>query len=116
MLTDTPFRSLDYHANSTTSSENDRLFQAIRAHNNFLETVPLALVVAGIAELNGVKRSVLNYAFAALFAARIAHAEFGLMLDGGRGKGRPIGHLTTQAFIAGIAGYSAWLVKEYWGF
>lgn len=33
-----------------------------------------------------------------------------------KGVGRPIGFFGTQGFLAAMAGYSAWLVKGYWGF
>lgn len=53
--------------------EKDPLFLASRAHANFVENVPLALVLSLLAELNGGNRKVLNYALGTLFVLRIAH-------------------------------------------
>lgn len=99
-----------------TSAKDDQLQIDIRAHGNFLENVPLALTLAAIAELNGANRRVLNAALAALFAFRIMHVELGLKVEGAMGRGRALGFFGTQAFLTGIAGYSIWLVKGYWGF
>lgn len=87
-----------------------------RAHGNFVESVPFALVLAAIAELNGVNRKVLNYALGTLLLLRIAHVELGLKGENANGIGRGIGFFGTQGFIAGIAGYGAYLVKGYWGY
>ena len=94
----------------------DRLEIDGRSHKNFLENVPLAFTLAAIAELNGANRKVLNYALAGLFAVRILHVELGIKRPEAMGNGRPIGFWGSQAFIVGIAGYSAYLVKAYWGF
>ena len=83
---------------------------------NFLENVPLALLFAGIAELNGADRKILNYSLAALLLFRIGHVELGLKGPKTLGAGRPIGYWGTQAVIAGLAGWGGWLVKGYWGF
>lgn len=57
----------------------DPLHTAIRAQANFLEYVPLALILAGAAELNGADKGKLNIALGALLAVRIAHVEVGLL-------------------------------------
>jgi uncharacterized membrane protein YecN with MAPEG domain len=51
-----------------------RLAQAIRAHGNFAEQVPLALIVLGFAEALGQRAFVLHILGAALVAARLASA------------------------------------------
>ena len=89
---------------------------AARCHNNFVENVPLALLLAGIVELNGGNRKVLNGALGALLLIRIVHVEFGLKAPGNNGFGRAVGFFGTQGFMAGMAGYAAYLVKGYWGF
>lgn len=78
--------------------------------------MPLALTLAGVAELNGANRKVLNYALAALFVLRVAHVEVGLKGKDTVGLGRPVGYYGTQGFLVGMAGYCAYLVKGYWGF
>ncbi|KAF2278318.1 uncharacterized protein EI97DRAFT_373729 [Westerdykella ornata] len=92
----------------------DPLYVAIRSQGNFAENVPMAFIVALLAELNGADRRVINYGLGALLAARIVHVEFGLRKEQGGGIGRRIGHLGSQAIIAGFVGYTAYLVKDYW--
>src|SRR5437762_2774633 len=57
------------------SLQADPLYAAIRTQANFLEITPWALVLAAIVELNGAKRSTLNYALATLFVLRVWHGE-----------------------------------------
>ena len=87
-----------------------------RAHANFIENIPLAFTLTAIAELNGANRKVLNYALATLFALRIIHVELGMKGKNTLGPGRPIGFWGTQGFLAGMAAYSTYLVKGYWGY
>ncbi|KAL8709166.1 MAG: hypothetical protein Q9220_006046 [cf. Caloplaca sp. 1 TL-2023] len=98
------------------SDNPDPLFLESRCHMNFLENVPLAFVLAAIAELNGGNRTVLNYAMAALFAVRIGHVEIGLRGKGTMASGRPLGLFATQGVLAGLAAYGTYLVKGYWGY
>ncbi|CAN8098218.1 unnamed protein product [Discula destructiva] len=88
---------------------------ATRAHANFAENVPLAFILAGVAELNGANRRVLTAALGALFALRVLHADFGLIRQGSMAAGRPIGYFGTCGVLGGLAGYTAWLVKDFWG-
>ncbi|KAI4099601.1 MAG: hypothetical protein LQ339_005899 [Xanthoria mediterranea] len=107
----------DNKNHTTGNADNpDPLFLESRCHLNFLENVPLAFVFAAIAELNGADRSVLSYAMAALFALRVGHVEIGLRGKGTMANGRPIGMFGTQGFLAGMAAYTAYLVKGYWGY
>jgi hypothetical protein len=69
-----------------------------------------------MAELNGGNRKILNYAMAALFVLRILHVELGMKGKETVGWGRPAGYYGTQGFFAGMAAYSTWLVKGYWGY
>lgn len=96
-------------------SNPDPLHLAIRSHANFVENVPLAMILAVIVELNGGSRKVLNYSMAALMAFRLAHVEFGMYGKNTLGRGRVIGHSGTQAWLVGMAAYGAYLVKGYWG-
>ncbi|KAL8951059.1 MAG: hypothetical protein Q9222_002952, partial [Ikaeria aurantiellina] len=91
------------------SDNPDLLFLESRCHLNFLENVPLAFVLAAIAELNGGDRTVLNYAMAALFAVRVGHVELGLRGKGTMATGRPLGLFGTQGVLALLAGYGTYL-------
>lgn len=78
--------------------------------------MPLALALAGLAEINGANRKVITGALSALFTLRILHTEFGIMGPEGMGPGRPVGYFGTMGVLGGLAGYAAYLVKAYWGF
>ena len=59
-------------------------------------------------------RTYINYALGALFALRVSHAEFGLMINDSKGKGRILGFYGTQTVLAALAGYTAYLIKDFW--
>ena len=99
-----------------SQSDPDYLNLTTRAHANFLENVPLAFILAAIAELNGADRRILNYGLGALLALRVAHVEIGMFGKNTVGPGRPVGYYGTQAWLLGVAAYSTYLVKGYWGF
>ena len=104
-------------ADAAPVSGPDPLEVAIRAHGNFMEHVPYALLLAAVAELNGASRSTLNYVLAVLFVGRIAHVELGLRgNEKTNAPGRITGHLITQGSLLGLSGWSLYLIKDYWGF
>ncbi|KAI8624389.1 membrane-associated, eicosanoid/glutathione metabolism protein [Xylariaceae sp. FL1651] len=92
----------------------NKLYLASRCHQNFVENVPFAFVLAALAELNGGDRKTLTGLMSALFVFRVLHGDFGL--NKGLCSGRPIGYFGTLATIGSLAGYAAYLVKGYWGF
>jgi hypothetical protein len=74
---------------------------AIRQHANFIENVPLALLLMMLAELNGTRVPVMHALGATLVVARILH-PFGLDFDRARTPLRGIGSgLTTLVIVAG---------------
>jgi len=92
----------------------DSLYVSTRAQLNFAENVPLILGIALLAELNGANRSYINYALGTLFALRVSHAELGLLIKNSMGPGRIVGYYGTQTVLAGLAGYAAYLIKDFW--
>lgn len=105
---------------STTSSErydykNDKLFLLTRAHTNFVENVPLAFILATLAEVNGGSRKVPSWFLGSFLAMRVLHADFGI-LQQGSGRGRPIGYFGSVGLLSALAGYGIFFVKSYWGF
>lgn len=81
----------------------------IRVHANFIEYVPLALLLLLLLELGGLAASWL-YAFgAALLLARILHA-IGLSRSGGKSFGRLWGTSLTWLDLLAMAGAGLWLV------
>ncbi|KAF2714129.1 hypothetical protein K504DRAFT_530979 [Pleomassaria siparia CBS 279.74] len=105
-----------YMGDSTDKSLGtaDPLYVASRCQLNFIENVPIALVIALLAELNGADRKYINYGLGALLAFRISHAELGLMGKDSMSLGRPIGYYGTNAVLASFTGYLAYLVSGYW--
>lgn len=100
---------------ATTSQEaNDPLLPAFRTQANFSENVPLALILAGMVELNGGNKTILASVLAVFVVGRIMHGEMGLMVKGAGGIGRPIGFFSTLVTHVGLAVYGAWLVRSSW--
>lgn len=81
-----------------------RLNQAIRAHGNFIEVVPFALIIMFLLEMEGAPAWALHLYGAALVISRIAHAQ-GMYQSAGESLGRMTGTLTTLfLLLAGSAG------------
>ncbi|KAK4982847.1 hypothetical protein LTR50_007556 [Elasticomyces elasticus] len=93
---------------------SDPLHTAIRAHGNFLENVPLAMILAVIAELNGASRRHLHWTLAGFFAVRVIHVELGLMRQRTQGLGRFVGYWGTNAWFIGMVSWIGYCVKGYW--
>ncbi|KAJ4420659.1 hypothetical protein N0V82_004224 [Gnomoniopsis sp. IMI 355080] len=100
---------------ATQGDKYNDLLVSTRAHANFAENVPLAFILAALAELNGANRKVLTGAMTILFALRVLHADFGLIRPGSMAVGRPVGYFGTAGVLGALAGYSAWLAKDFWG-
>ncbi len=84
---------------------------AVRRHGNFCEWVPIALILLGVLELNGVGQTPLHVMGAALVVARIAHAV-GLKADTTQGFGRALGAGGTTLIVL-VA--SIWAISTYVG-
>jgi uncharacterized protein len=80
-----------------------RLQRKIRAHGNFIEYVPIALILLALLELSGLAALWLWIFGGALFAARLLHA-FGLSRKSGYSPERFIGTLLTWIVMAAMAG------------
>lgn len=74
------------------------LQQRIRVHANFVEYVPLALLLLLVLELNSASALVLNALGGSLVAARVLHA-FGLSTSTGTSPGRFVGTVLTWLVI-----------------
>jgi hypothetical protein len=72
--------------------------QRIRVHANFVEYVPLALLLLLMLELNSASALVLNVLGGSLVAARVLHA-FGLSSSTGTSPGRFLGTILTWLVI-----------------
>ncbi len=87
---------------------NWELVERVRAHQNFLEYVPLVLILMALIELNGGSATFLYVTGFLLIAVRIAHA-IGLKHDDMGHIGRLIGAGGTALISVVSAGYAIWL-------
>jgi uncharacterized membrane protein YecN with MAPEG domain len=85
------------------SGGHDALNVAVRAHANAVETLPIALLLLLLLELNGAAAGVLHAAGVVLLAARIGHAQGLLMRGGGTSNGRFFGTLGTWLVLVAMA-------------
>ncbi|KAI1094884.1 membrane-associated, eicosanoid/glutathione metabolism protein [Rostrohypoxylon terebratum] len=119
-----PSTSTSTSASSPVSSTNittpsgihtsaDPLLLSTRCQQNFAEFVPLALLLATIAEANNaVTPRALKTALGILLAARVLHVEAGILRPGAMGLGRPMGFYSTL----GVIGWLGWAVgRGFWG-
>lgn len=87
--------------------DNMELATTIRRHANFLENVPLALILMGIVEINGGNSMLLHVLGALLVVARIAH-PLGLDADRPTHPLRAIGAGVTLLVTIVLGGVALW--------
>jgi uncharacterized membrane protein YecN with MAPEG domain len=85
------------------------LGRAVRAHGNFIEYVPLALLLILLCELTGAAAGTVHGLGAALIVGRLAHA-WGLTSSEGISPGRGLGIVLTLLVLIGA---SARLLLHY---
>ncbi|MBA3563045.1 MAG: MAPEG family protein [Gammaproteobacteria bacterium] len=85
------------------SGGHEPLERTIRVHANFVEFVPLALVLMLLAEMGGVTGWLMHAFGITLIVSRLLHA-WGLARAGGESFGRLYGSLGTWALILVLAG------------
>lgn len=82
--------------------------QAVRAHGNLIENVPLALLVIALLEMQGAAPSWAIHVFGiALLSARVIHAA-GLLSTPGPSAGRFVGTVVTNAVLLGGGALALW--------
>ncbi len=87
---------------------NWELAERVRAHQNFLEYVPILLILMGVSELNGASSTMLHAVGALLVIARVAHM-IGLRHDNMAHIGRAIGAGGTALLTLVMAIYAIWI-------
>ena len=92
---------------SLLHGDNMELATAIRRHANFLENVPLALILMGIVEINGGNTVLLHVLGALLVLARIAH-PLGLHADRPTHPMRAAGAGITLLVTIVLGGVALW--------
>ena len=94
---------------------NMELVQKVRVHQNFLEYVPIFLILFAAIEANGGSSMFLYVVGDLMIIARIAHA-IGLKHNNMAHKGRLIGAGGTALLTLVAAGYGLWLTAgAYFG-
>lgn len=83
---------------------NEALLRRIRAHGNYVETMPLTIILVGLIELAGGDNRILWAATIVYILARILHA-FGMDGDH-RLRLRIIGMILSTIVLLGLAGWS----------
>lgn len=87
------------------------LAQRVRVHQNFLEYVPMALILMGVIEVNGGNSTFLHVFGVVLIISRYAHA-IGLKHDNMAHPGRTIGAGGTALMSLVAAVYALWMVVK----
>lgn len=82
------------------------LEQRVRAHGNFIESVPMALVLLYILEQSGTREIYVHAFGVVLVISRVAHA-YGMSTTSGRSVGRFYGSIGTLLVIIGL---SIWVI------
>jgi uncharacterized membrane protein YecN with MAPEG domain len=90
---------------------NMELVQRVRVHQNFLEYVPMAIILMGLLESNGANATFLHVFGVVLIIARYAHAV-GLKHDSMASIGRLIGAGGTALISAAAALYMLYIVVK----
>jgi uncharacterized membrane protein YecN with MAPEG domain len=90
---------------------NMELAEKVRTHQNFLEYVPMFLLVFAAIELNGGSNVFLYVVGDLMIISRIAHA-IGLKHDNMAHPGRFIGAAGTALITLVTAGYGAWIAAN----
>jgi uncharacterized protein len=88
---------------------NKEMLLSMRRHANFVEYVPLALLLIALLEMNGITPTAIHGLGAALVICRIAHA-LGIKADRMNTVGRFVGHAGT--FVITLVA-SIWAVAAY---
>ncbi|MCH8060584.1 MAG: MAPEG family protein [Proteobacteria bacterium] len=89
---------------------NMELVEKVRAHQNFLEYVPMIVILMAVIELNGGSATFLHAIGVLLIVVRIAHA-IGLKHDNMGHPGRLIGAGGTALITLVVSVYTLWMIS-----
>lgn len=99
-------------ANTGISTEHNgdmALAERIRWHGNFIENVPMALILMAAAETGGASPMLLNASGAILLASRLLH-PFGLRHDNAKAPLRIVSGIGTTLAVAICIGAIFWQI------
>ncbi len=97
---------------SLGDGDNPALFARIRAHGNYVETAPFALIGLFALAMMSAHPIALHLFGAVFFIGRILHAH-GMAQKGSNGKGRLIGMMMTLFTFFGTAAYLLYLIFTF---
>jgi len=89
---------------------NMELVEKVRAHQNFLEYVPMIVILMAVIELNGGSATFLHAIGSLLIVVRVAHAV-GLKHDNMGHPGRLIGAGGTALITLVVSVYTLWMIS-----
>lgn len=92
---------------SILHGDNPKLSEAMRRHGNFIENVPLVLILMGLMEAQGASSFWLHLTGLLLLAVRISHV-FGVHADRTIAVPRFIGAMGTHIITVGVGGFLIW--------
>ena len=92
---------------SIGTNDSPLLLEAVRRHGNFVEWVPVALILMGICEINGMELRLLHGTGVVLVAARLIH-PWGIKHDVVPHPMRAIGAGLTFLVVAGFSLTAIW--------
>lgn len=85
--------------------DDESLLRRIRAHGNFVETVPITLLAMAAADVSGAHDALLWTGGASLLAGRLLH-YYVIVFTDARGWGRGTAMILTFAAMIGLGGYA----------
>ena len=97
---------------SLGDGDNPALFARIRAHGNYVETTPFALIGLFALAMMSAHPIALHLFGAVFFIGRILHAH-GMAQKGSNGKGRLMGMMMTLFTFFGSAAYLLYLIFTF---
>ena len=95
---------------NTLMGEGDsaELLQSIRAHGNLIEHAPLALILLGLLEVQGVAEWKMHLLGSLFFLCRILHA-YGVSISRESTPYRFVGALGSWLLMSGMSGYGIYI-------
>ena len=88
---------------------NDTLRRVVRAHGNYLENMPVALILMAVAEINNASVIFLYVMGTVFLLARVLHYLTLNFFD------KPVFRVTSMLTTMGtILGFGIWLLLAYW--
>lgn len=99
------------------ADSSDPLYVSVHSATEYATNVPMGLLLATLAELNGARAAVLHAMLGSLFVLRVAHVELGTESTSKSKSGIKFGQYGSIAWLAGMGAYAfylGWPVTRVW--